>query len=122
MLAIRSGRDWTIHCPAKLNLLLEITGRRGDGYHEIETIMVPIDLCDTLVIRPSTDNEIELSCNWAQGSGAQADWLELTDQGRLVVASKTGQLRFLRLSENQVIPVMVRKLPNIVGLASASPT
>ena len=33
--------------PAKLNLFLEILGRRPDGYHEIESLMVAVDLYDT---------------------------------------------------------------------------
>ena len=34
--------------PAKLNLFLEVLGRRPDGYHEIESLMVAVDLYDTL--------------------------------------------------------------------------
>ena len=34
--------------PAKLNLFLEITGKRPDGYHEIQTLMVRTDLHDRL--------------------------------------------------------------------------
>jgi 4-diphosphocytidyl-2-C-methyl-D-erythritol kinase len=37
-------------CPAKLNLFLEILGRRPDGYHELSTVMAPIDLYDTLEV------------------------------------------------------------------------
>jgi 4-diphosphocytidyl-2-C-methyl-D-erythritol kinase len=38
-------------CPAKLNLFLEVLGRRPDGYHDIATVMLPVDLCDTLEVR-----------------------------------------------------------------------
>lgn len=34
--------------PAKLNLFLHVTGRRADGYHELQSLMVPIGLADTL--------------------------------------------------------------------------
>jgi len=34
--------------PAKINLFLHVLGRRDDGYHEIQSAFVPIDLCDTL--------------------------------------------------------------------------
>jgi 4-diphosphocytidyl-2-C-methyl-D-erythritol kinase len=34
--------------PAKLNLYLEILGRRADGFHELETLMVPIQLSDSV--------------------------------------------------------------------------
>ena len=34
--------------PAKLNLSLEVLAKRNDGFHEIETFMVPVNLYDTL--------------------------------------------------------------------------
>ena len=45
--------------PAKLNLFLHVTGRRADGYHELQTVFQLIDLCDTLTIRVSQDGRIE---------------------------------------------------------------
>jgi 4-diphosphocytidyl-2-C-methyl-D-erythritol kinase len=38
--------------PAKLNLFLDVFGRRGDGYHELETLMVPVRLWDGLSMAP----------------------------------------------------------------------
>ena len=37
--------------PAKINLFLEVRARRADGYHEIETVMQLVDLCDTVRLR-----------------------------------------------------------------------
>ncbi len=37
-----------VRTPAKLNLFLEVLGRRADGYHELETLMVPVSLWDWL--------------------------------------------------------------------------
>lgn len=48
---------------AKLNLTLDITGLRQDGYHEIQTIMHTISLCDVVVIRPARRAKIQLRCN-----------------------------------------------------------
>ena len=45
--------------PAKLNLLLHVTGRRADGYHELQTLFQLIDLCDTIAIRVREDGRIE---------------------------------------------------------------
>jgi 4-diphosphocytidyl-2-C-methyl-D-erythritol kinase len=44
--------------PAKLNLFLHILGRRPDGYHEIESVFVPLDLCDTVDMELRTDGRI----------------------------------------------------------------
>jgi 4-diphosphocytidyl-2-C-methyl-D-erythritol kinase len=50
--------------PAKLNLFLHVTGRRPDGYHDIQTLFQLIDLCDELqievteapdIVRPDSD-------------------------------------------------------------------
>jgi 4-diphosphocytidyl-2-C-methyl-D-erythritol kinase len=41
----------TLRAPAKLNLTLEVLGRRADGYHSIRSVMVPVDLCDEIDLR-----------------------------------------------------------------------
>lgn len=55
----------TVQCPAKVNLTLKITGRRPDGFHNIESIMQTIGLYDylTVDIKPSDRFEIKLSGN-----------------------------------------------------------
>jgi 4-diphosphocytidyl-2-C-methyl-D-erythritol kinase len=45
--------------PAKLNLFLHVTGRRADGYHELQTLFQLIDLADTIIIAPRADGQIE---------------------------------------------------------------
>lgn len=48
--------------PAKINLYLRIVGKRPDGYHELETVMLPLDFGDSMSFeaRPAT---IELTCD-----------------------------------------------------------
>ena len=43
-------KTYTAKAPAKLNLRLKVTGRRPDGYHELVSLMVPVDLCDVLEV------------------------------------------------------------------------
>lgn len=59
-----------IQTPAKLNLFLEVLGKRSDGYHEIETLIVGLGLYDTLIFTPTDTDEISLNCRWAAGAAA----------------------------------------------------
>lgn len=54
--------DWSTRwpAPAKLNLMLKITGRRDDGYHLLQTVFQIIDLCDWLTFHPVADGTISL--------------------------------------------------------------
>lgn len=45
---------------AKINLTLDITGKRPDGYHTIETVMQSIELADTLTVMESWPGEIQV--------------------------------------------------------------
>jgi len=44
--------------PAKLNLFLHVTGRRADGYHELETLFQLVDICDEIEINVVENGEI----------------------------------------------------------------
>lgn len=46
--------------PAKLNLFLHITGRRENGYHELQTIFQLIDLYDWMIFTPTLDEQIKI--------------------------------------------------------------
>jgi len=54
-------RGVVVDASAKINLYLEVLGRREDGYHEIDTVMQTIDLADTIALRAWDDNEFTLS-------------------------------------------------------------
>ncbi|MEE3716217.1 4-(cytidine 5'-diphospho)-2-C-methyl-D-erythritol kinase [Tumidithrix elongata RA019] len=48
---------------AKINLYLEITGNRPDGYHELVMVLQTIDLCDRLDLRTISSDAIHISCD-----------------------------------------------------------
>ena len=50
----------TVAAPAKLNLFLHITGRRADGYHELQTLFQLLDFGDTLHFTRTTSGDITL--------------------------------------------------------------
>lgn len=52
--------------PAKLNRLLRITGRRTDGYHDLQTLFQLLDVGDTLRFTPRTDGDIRLTTSFAE--------------------------------------------------------
>jgi len=50
--------------PAKINLSLRVLGRRSDGFHEIETLIAPISLCDEILIEQrSGKQQIAFRCD-----------------------------------------------------------
>ncbi len=49
-------------CPAKINLSLDITGRRADGYHFVDMVMLSVSLCDTVSVELG-GGEIEVECD-----------------------------------------------------------
>jgi len=48
----------TVPAPAKVNLFLHVTGRRGDGYHTLESLIALIDLADTITLARREDGVI----------------------------------------------------------------
>lgn len=48
-----------VYAFAKLNLALKITGRRPDGYHELDMVMQEISLCDKISIKKSVELKVE---------------------------------------------------------------
>ncbi|HKB01610.1 MAG TPA: 4-(cytidine 5'-diphospho)-2-C-methyl-D-erythritol kinase [Gemmataceae bacterium] len=49
--------------PAKVNLFLEVLGKRANGYHDIATLMAAVDLTDELDFRPSESGDLSLTCD-----------------------------------------------------------
>lgn len=69
----RSGADLVVQAPAKLNLFFEVLGKRDDGYHEIESLVSPIDLYDTLYFREDRSGHVTFACERISGSGQFGD-------------------------------------------------
>lgn len=52
----------TVTAPAKINLMLDVTGRRPDGYHTLNTIMQSISLADTVFIEQNDSGKFFFDC------------------------------------------------------------
>lgn len=67
----------TEKAPAKINLTLRVRGRRHDGYHEVESLVVFADLADTLTLQPGGIAALDVCGPFAGPSGPVSDNLVL---------------------------------------------
>ena len=86
--------------PAKLNLFLHVTGRRPDGYHELQTLFQLVDLCDTVTISLRDDGVLERPVG-AAGVAAEAD---LTLRAARALQQLTGARQGADLRVHKRIP------------------
>jgi 4-diphosphocytidyl-2-C-methyl-D-erythritol kinase len=86
---------------AKLNLFLHVTGRRADGYHELQTLFQLIDLCDTIAITVREDGAIER----AAGPPEVAPEADLAVRAAQVLKRATGSGLGATLSVHKRIPL-----------------
>jgi 4-diphosphocytidyl-2-C-methyl-D-erythritol kinase len=108
---VRDGESGLeVLAPAKLNLFLEILGKRGDGYHDLESLMVSIDLHDTLTFHDDPSGRITLRSDDPSLSIGE-DNLIVKAARRLKAASGTN--RGVAIDLNKVIPTQA-------GLAGGS--
>ncbi|MGK9174332.1 4-(cytidine 5'-diphospho)-2-C-methyl-D-erythritol kinase [Yokenella regensburgei] len=77
--------------PAKLNLFLYITGRRTDGYHNLQTLFQFLDYGDTLHISPRHDGVIRL-LNPVEGVADEENLIVRAARLLMAAAQKTGRL------------------------------
>ena len=62
---------------AKVNLTLRVNGRRGDGYHDLESVVAFADCADRLTLTPGADLDLQMSGPLAQACGETSDNLVL---------------------------------------------
>jgi 4-diphosphocytidyl-2-C-methyl-D-erythritol kinase len=95
--------------PCKINLLLNILGKRADGFHELETIFQPVNLCDELVFERGGIG-IQLSCS---------DKILPTDSKNLVHRAAEKFLSEAKISDGVKIH-LEKKIPMAAGLGGGS--
>jgi len=85
---------------AKLNLSLRVRGRRADGYHELESLVVFAQLGDTLTVVPAGDLRLSLTGPFASQLAAENDNLVLRAAYALQAVSVGSQGAHLILEKN----------------------
>ena len=102
-----------IICPAKINLFLEITGRREDGYHTLDTLMHTVSLADTLTIDITRGEEnIKLAAN---GSTPIP-----TDERNIAYRAAQKYISSFEIKGYDVSVIIDKKIPVSAGLGGGS--
>lgn len=91
----------TRQSPAKINLTLRVGARQPDGYHEIESLVARISLCDTVSVAPRSDRRATLECS---EPGVPCDERNLALQAALRLADAVGVRRGVHISIHKRIP------------------
>jgi len=148
MQSCHSRRTVQVQAPAKVNLFLEISGKRADGFHELETFMTTVSLYDTLSFSRShnkshtashnrdeqyTKESIRLECGWATAYAVhvsdgiprtahrpESNWGGLPE-GRDNLAVKAVERLQAVAGIDESVSIRIRKrIPSAAGLGGAS--
>lgn len=103
----------------KVNLSLDITGRREDGYHLVRMVMQTLDIYDTLTMKEVNTPGIEIELLNAQGNAANSGKLSLGQDNLIykaahVLLEKTGRL------EQGLYITLDKRIPIAAGMAGGS--
>ena len=94
---------------AKINLTLDVLGRRTDGYHELATVMQTIDLRDTICLTATDDNRVQVICTTPQLSNDEN------------LAARAAHLLRQRLASTQGVKIeLYKRIPIAAGLGGGS--
>ncbi len=104
------GGEIEVLAPAKLNLFLEVLGKRPDGFHELETLMVAVDLHDALRFQDDPSGTISLTCDDPTLPVGREN---LVVRAAEAVRSATGVKRGVRIK-------LAKAIPAEAGLAGGS--
>ena len=116
--------------PAKINLTLEVTSRRSDGYHEISSVMSTVSLTDTIsvdsgrgFVMTADEDYDDRSLRFQPGdlnSVEQALALMVEQRARLQGQDPPGQMKALRQGIAQMAVRLRKRIPGAAGLGGGS--
>ena len=93
--------------PAKINLTLEVLGKRPDGYHEVRTVIQAIGLCDVLELEATPDIQVK------------ADIAELPNEANLVYQAAKLLKEFSAFPRGACLK-LTKRIPAAAGLGGGS--
>jgi 4-diphosphocytidyl-2-C-methyl-D-erythritol kinase len=99
--------------PAKVNLALHVTGRRADGYHELESLVVFAGVADELVARPAKTDSLTVTGPFAAAAGSG-------DSNLVARAVAAFRARWPDHVETGLAIELVKNLPVAAGIGGGS--
>ena len=109
----------SVRTPAKLNLYLDVLGKRDDGFHAIETVMCPITLWDEIEVRSVADGKLSLEVEIPESLQGDPAWDVPADSENLVM--RAASLVQQHLGSSQGCHIRLKKqIPAVAGLGGGS--
>jgi 4-diphosphocytidyl-2-C-methyl-D-erythritol kinase len=121
-------RSVVVAAPAKVNLSLAITGRRGDGYHDLDSLMFAISLYDTVAVTASPARRASVSCTVSGPEKVPGGPTNLAARAAVAVMEGLGVTARVRVRLHKVVPfgaglgggssdaaAVIRVLPGLLG-------
>ena len=99
---------------AKINACLRVLGARDDGYHEVESLVLPLDLADAVTVRPSAGLRVDVHGDSQVVDAVRADGMNLALVAALALAESCGSA-----SAGAVVEI-AKKIPVAAGLGGGS--
>ena len=109
----------TCEAPAKVNLSLEILGRRADGYHELRSVVMPVSLFETVEVRTRADAEVRVE-TVAEDGVSLAALDGLPPEKHLAAKAVRAMQRALGRPERGADVRIVKRIPIGAGMAGGS--
>jgi 4-diphosphocytidyl-2-C-methyl-D-erythritol kinase len=104
-----AGQTYFVRSYAKVNLTLDVLGRRTDGYHELITIMQTLDLYDTLCLTRIEEDCVRITCTRS----------DLNNEGNLAVRAAEAVRQYLGIKQGLAIELQ-KHVPVAAGLGGGS--
>jgi 4-diphosphocytidyl-2-C-methyl-D-erythritol kinase len=110
---IRRGDNHVeVLAPAKVNLFFEVLSRRDDGFHEIETLMVPISLYDTLILSDDPSSTVSIECRQTRRFASDLE----SEAGPVKTNTVKANIELLPTGDANIAVRAVRRLAERAGV------
>lgn len=112
-----SARRVRVRAPAKVNLSLAVLGRRADGFHELDTVVMALELGDVLELEECAGTELTLAVRGPAAAGVPSDGSNLALRAALAVQALA---RARGRSPGGARLVLEKHVPAAAGLGGGS--